>query len=191
MLLGLLIEKASGLSYRDYVRQHIFMAASMLHSDFFRMDLVYDDVAEGCDPLRDEDGTIRAWKKNIYSYPPIGSPDGGAHVTASDLDCFFRKLKAGALLSPQTTARFFTPQVRYHRTLEGWDRMYGYGIEFAVDGAGKVLLAQKGGINAGVSAVIRHYPDQDLNVVLLANIQQGVWEPLRTIHRLLKAEEGT
>ena len=65
--------------------------------------------------------------------------------------------------------------------------MYGYGMCFAVDGGGKVLFAQKEGIYAGVSAVIRHYPDQDINVVLLANIQGGVWEPLRTIHRLLKA----
>jgi CubicO group peptidase (beta-lactamase class C family) len=50
ILLGLLIEKLSGLSYRDYVRQHVFAPAGMLHSDFFRMDMVYDDVAEGCDP---------------------------------------------------------------------------------------------------------------------------------------------
>jgi CubicO group peptidase (beta-lactamase class C family) len=50
VLLGLLSEKASGLSYRDYVRQQIFAPAEMLHSDFFRMDVVYDDVAEGCGP---------------------------------------------------------------------------------------------------------------------------------------------
>ena len=56
VLLGLLIEKVSGLSYRDYVRQHIFAPAGMLHSDFFRMDEVNEDVAEGCDPLRDEHG---------------------------------------------------------------------------------------------------------------------------------------
>src|SRR5712691_12188779 len=99
VLLGLLIEKASRLSYRDYVRQQIFAPAGMLHSDFLRMDLTYEDVAEGCDPLRDEQGGIVAWKKNIYSYPPIGSPDGGAHVTAGDLDRFLRQLKTGALLS--------------------------------------------------------------------------------------------
>jgi len=66
--------------------------------------------------------------------------------------------------------------------------MYGYGIEFAVDGAGQVLFAQKEGIYDGASAVIRHYPDQDINVVLLSNMQAGVWEPLRTIHRSLMAE---
>jgi CubicO group peptidase (beta-lactamase class C family) len=186
VLLGLLIEKVSGLSYRDYVRQHILASADMRHSDFFRMDLVYDDVAKGCDPLRDEHGTLVAWKKNIYAYPPIGSPDGGAHVTVGDLDQFLRQVKAGTLLSPQLTAAFFTPQVLHH-VQDDWKHMFGYGIEFAVDGAGKVMFAQKEGTNAGVSAVIRYYPDRDINVVLLANIQNGAWEPLRTIHRLLTA----
>ena len=186
VLLGLLIEKASGLSYRDYVRQHIFVPAGMLHSDFFRMDVVNDEVAEGCDPLRDEHGKIVAWKKNIYAYPPIGSPDSGAHMTAADLDRFLRKVKAGTLLSVQSTAAFFTPQVLHH-VQDDWKQMYGYGIEFAVDRTGKIIFAQKEGNNAGVSAVIRHYPDQDINVLLLANIQHGAWEPLRTIHRLLTA----
>ncbi|MBF6592149.1 MAG: beta-lactamase family protein, partial [Ktedonobacterales bacterium] len=160
VLLGLLIEKASGLSYRDYVRQRIFAPAGMLHSDFFRMDVVADnseDVAEGYDPLRDDQGVIVAWKKNIYSYPPIGSPDGGAYITATDLDQFLRKLKAGVLLSAPSVRAFFTPQVLHH-VGEEWRRMYGYGLEFAVDGNGKVLFAEKEGINAGVSAVIRHYP---------------------------------
>ena len=187
VLLGLLIEKVSGLSYRDYVCQHIFAFAEMLHSDFFRMDLTYDNVAEGCDPLRDEHGTIVAWKKNIYSYPPIGSPDGGAYATASDLDRFLSKSKAGTLLSPQSTAAFFTPQVLHH-VQDDWKYMMGYGMEFAVDGDGNVIFAQKEGNNAGVSAVLRHYPDQDINVVILANIQHGAWEPVSTIYRLLKAD---
>jgi CubicO group peptidase (beta-lactamase class C family) len=191
VLLGLLIEKASGLTYRDHVRQHIFALTGMLHSDFYRMDDVNDNVAEGCDPLRVEHGPIVAWKKNIYSFPPIGSPDGGAHATASDLDRFLRKVKEGTLLSPQSTAAFFTPQVLY-RGREGWDPMYGYGrwgygMCFAVDDAGRVLFTEKEGYVAGVSAVIRHYPDQDINVVLLANMQVGVWEPVREIHRLLTA----
>jgi CubicO group peptidase (beta-lactamase class C family) len=149
------------------------------------MDLTYEDVAEGCDPLRDEHGTIVAWKKNIYSYPPIGSPDSGAHATASDLDRFVRKVKAGTLLSAQSTTAFFTPQVLHH-VQDDWKYMMGYGMEFAVDGESNVIFAQKEGNNAGVSAVLRHYPDQDINVVLLANIQHGAWEPISTIHRLLK-----
>lgn len=187
VLLGLLIEKVSGLSYRNYVRRYIFAPAGMFHSDFYRMDMVNDDVAEGCDPLREEQGTIVAWKKNIYSYPPIGSPDGGAHVTASDLDQFLRKVKAGSLLSEQLTAAFFTPQVLHH-VQEEWKHMFGYGIEFGIDEAGNVIFAQKEGHNAGVSAVIRHYPEQDINVILLANIINGAWEPIKTIHHMLKTD---
>jgi len=58
-----------------------------------------------------------------------------------------------------------------------------------LDEAGKVLFAEKEGINAGVSAVIRHYPDHDINVVLLSNMQNGAGEPLRAIHCLLLTDE--
>jgi CubicO group peptidase (beta-lactamase class C family) len=188
VLLGLLIEQVGKVTYRDYVRQQIFARAGMHHSDFFRMDVVNEDVAEGCDPQRDAQGAIVAWRKSIYSYPPIGSPDGGAHVTASDLDRFLRQLKAGALLSISSVQAFFTPQVLHHVT-EEWTQMFGYGLEFAVDGSGQILFAEKEGINAGVSAVIRHYPDADINVVLLSNTQRGVWEPRRVIHRMLVRDE--
>src|SRR5262249_37426677 len=91
ILLGLLIEQATGLSYRDYVRQHIFGPAGMTRTDFFAMDRVTPEVAEGADPLRDAAGNVVAWKRNMFSYPPIGSPDAGAHVTAADLDRFLRQ----------------------------------------------------------------------------------------------------
>jgi CubicO group peptidase (beta-lactamase class C family) len=188
VLLGLLIEQASGLSYRDYVRQQIFAPAGMLHSDFFRMDVVAEDVAEGCDPVHDEQGRLIGWKKNIYSYPPIGSPDGGAHVTAGDLAQFLRQVQAGKLLSTASVDAFLTPQVLHHIGDEG-RVMYGYGMEFIVDGSGHVLFAEKEGINAGVSAVLRHYPGPDITVVLLSNLQRGVWEPRRAIHRLVLKEK--
>lgn len=190
VLLGLLVEKACGLSYRDYVREQVFAKAGMTYADFFRMDEVNSDVAEGCDPVRDEQGSIVGWKRNIYSYPPIGSPDGGAHVTAGDLSRFLRAVQAGELISAASTRAFFTPQALHHSG-EEWRQMYGYGLEFAVDETGRVLFAEKEGINAGVSAVIRHYPDSDTTVVLLSNTRLGVWEPRRVIHRRLLGDEDS
>lgn len=186
LLLGLLIEKISGMKYRDYVRQNVFARAGMRHSDFFRMDRVHENVAEGNDPLKDDAGHIAGWKKNIYSFPPIGSPDGGAHVTANDLDRFLRVVKAGEMLSPVMTETFFTPQVP-HRTLEGGVEKYGYGLEFLVNPAGQVVFCGKEGINAGVSGLVRYYPKEDLNVVLLSNMENGAWEPARKIHELVIA----
>src|SRR6266536_25020 len=94
--------------------------------------------------------------------------------------------------SGRPTAAFFAPQVLLtpqvlHHGQDDWNQMYGYAMWFAADRTGHVVFAEKEGINAGTSAVIRHYPDQDVNVVLLANTQRGAWEPLRAAHRLVTA----
>jgi CubicO group peptidase (beta-lactamase class C family) len=184
VLLGLLIEKATGMTYRDYIRQHIFARAGMQHSDFYRLDRVNEQVAEGCDPLYDDAHNIVAWKKNIYSFPPVGSPDAGAHVTAGDLDVFLRALKAGKLLSAELTRDFITPKVIHHET-EQCVVKYGYGLEFYQPKTDNISYYQKEGINAGVSAIMRHYPDQDMNVILLSNMMDGVWQPVAQVHELV------
>lgn len=189
VLLGLLIEKATGLTYRDYVQQQIFTPTGMNDSAFLRKDRVQANVAEGCDAIEDAPGQISGWKTNIYSFPPIGSPDGGAYVTAADLDRFLRTVQRGGLLSPALTAAFFTPQVHY-RDRDAWTMYWGLGLWFQVDRADRVLFYQKEGINAGVSGVIRHYPAQNINVVLLSNMMEGVWEPLRQLHGLM-VEQAT
>lgn len=181
VLLGLAIEKISSLSYRDYVRQHVFARAGMARSDFLRLERVHANLAEGCDPLLDESGQVTGWKKNIYSFPPIGSPDSGAHVTAGDLLRFLRAVQGGELLSAKLTQGFLTPQVHYRET-EKFTQMYGYGLRFYLDKAGQVVCYQKEGINAGVSGVLRHYPGLDLTVVLLSNLEEGVWEPVWWVH---------
>jgi CubicO group peptidase (beta-lactamase class C family) len=186
VLLGLMIEKATGMTYRDYVRQNIFARAGMAHSDFFRMDRVHENVAEGCDPMRDEDGNVVGWKKNLYSFPPIGSPDSGAHVTAHDLERFLRAVKGGELLSPELTRAFLTPQVHY-REKDSWTMMYGYGLWFYVDRSDGVVCYQKEGINAGVSGLIRHFPAQDISVVILSNMEDGAWKPVWKIHEMVVA----
>jgi CubicO group peptidase (beta-lactamase class C family) len=148
------------------------------------MDHVQSNVAEGCDAIRDDDGSIIAWKKNIYSFPPIGSPDGGAHVTPGDLDRFLRAVQSGRFLSPELTTAFFTPQVHY-RDKEGWTMQYGYGLWFYVAEDGRIVCCQKEGINAGTSGIIRYFPEQDINVVILSNMMGGVWQPIWKIHEMI------
>jgi CubicO group peptidase (beta-lactamase class C family) len=179
-----MIERATGQAYRDYVREHIFGPAGMTRSDFFCLNRVQKDVAEGADPIRDERGEIIAWKKNIYSFPPVGSPDSGAHVTAGDLDRFLRAVQGGKLLSPALTAEFLSPQVVYRETDAGRVH-YGYGLSFQEDRDGEIVFYGKSGINAGVSAMLRHYPAQDVNVVLLSNMEDGVWEPVLKVHQVV------
>jgi CubicO group peptidase (beta-lactamase class C family) len=184
VLLGLMVEQAAHLRYRDYVTSHVFAPAGMKSSGFFRMDMVEADVAEGADPVVDEQGRVTGWHRNIYSYPPIGSPDGGAHVTAEDLARFHRALLAGRLLGPQPTAAMLVPKEPYRPRGTGM-HLTGFGFEFETDADGSVRCYWKEGINVGASGALMHYPATDLTVVVLSNMESGAWEPLRTIDRLV------
>jgi len=186
VLLGLMIERATGRSYRDIVRERVFAPAAMTDSDFLRMDRVNDRMAEGADPILDAAGATVSWKRNIYSYPPIGSPDGGACVTAADLARFLRAVKDGRLLSPRLTAAFLEPQVTW-RVREGWTQRFGFGPWFRVDEDGAPVFLEKEGINAGTSCVLRHYPARDLTLVILSNLEEGAWEPRGVVHDAVMA----
>ncbi|MBM3138327.1 MAG: beta-lactamase family protein, partial [Chloroflexi bacterium] len=109
---------------------------------------------------------ILQWKKNVYSFPPIGTPDSRAYVTATDLDRFLRAVKSGKLLSPDQAQAFFTPQVHYRRMKTGWDMFYGLGMWFYVDPGGQVVCSEKEGSKPGASSLIRHFPNHDINLVI-------------------------
>lgn len=159
ILAGLAVETVSGQSYRDYVREHVFTVAGMADSDFFDRRDAAPRVAEGGD--LDEEGR---WQQNIFSYPPIGSPDGGAHATAADLLRFLDALREGRLLGPEWTARFLTPQVRHDDDTE-----YGFGLEFTD------TSYYKDGINAGASGLLIHYTASGVDAVVLSNSESGAW----------------
>ena len=66
VLLGLIVEKVTGTSYRDWVRASIFQRAGMLGADFCAMDGVQTDFAELYKRIDHDDGTVK-WRKTIYS----------------------------------------------------------------------------------------------------------------------------
>jgi len=37
----------------------------MAYSGFFRMDRMQENVAEGCDPIRNDNGDVVGWKKYL------------------------------------------------------------------------------------------------------------------------------
>jgi len=188
ILLGLMVEKATGTTYRDYVRTHVFARAGMTRSGFFRMDEVVTGVAEPCEPVRDEAGAITGWRRNIYSYPPIGSPDGGAHVTAGDLVRFVQALRDHTLLPSPLAEAMVTPQVEWYRSPRtGALHMHGFGCRMQVDDGGDVVWWGKEGINVGVSAEVAYYPRHDVTTVVLCSSEHGAWGPIETIEELVLA----
>ena len=177
-LAGLMVERATGEPYRERVQREVFDRAGMADSGFFSMDAVEPRVAEGSDLV---DGR---WVRNIYSYMPIGTPSGGAHSTVADLERFLTAVQDGGLLGPETTTMFLTPQAK-HSEREGETLYMGFGLEFTFDPEGVLLYYEKEGINAGTSAVLRHYPSTGTTLAILSNMEDGVWEPRRRIDSML------
>lgn len=186
VLAGLMIERATGRPFREVVQRDVFDRAGMTGAAFAAMDTVRERVAEGADPVRDASGSVVEWHRNIYSFPPVGSPDSGALVTAADLDRFIAAVREGALLSPESTAAFLTPQVDY-RQHDGWRERFGFGPWFRVEPDGEVLFLEKEGINVGVSGFVRHYLGREITVVVLSNLEAGAWEPRRRLHEAVMA----
>lgn len=174
VLAGLALERVTGTPYRQYVFDEVFTKAGMLDSGFYDRRDAAPRVAEGWDRI---DGI---WRSNIYSYPPIGSPDGGAHVTAGDLLRFVDAVRGGELLDREFTEEFFLPQVEHDE--ETW---YGFGLEFDVNEDGSVRSWYKDGINPGASGILRHYVEEGVDVVVLSNSEEGAWPVIREIDERL------
>lgn len=178
ILLGLMIEQSIGMPCRDYVQQHVFSPAGMTGADFYAMDGMGENLAEHY--VEVEGGS---WRKNIYSYPPIGSPDGGATVSVRNLHQFVRSVTQHRLLDKAHTEALLQPRVQSGETPDGalWN---AFGTVCRVSSDALVTRIAKDGGNAGVASVMAWYPPSDTTIVLLANIECSVWNLLRKIESI-------
>ncbi len=187
VLLGMAIEAVTGLSYRTYVEKNIFAPAGMEHTAFLSIDGINENTAEGYICLREESGGVYGYRKNIYSYPPRGTPDGGAYTTAEDLNRFLDAVLGNVILEEPYSSRFLMPHCKFTQDKSWWGLpgMYernGYGFEFLMFDEGKTpFCIYKDGQNDGVAARFSYYPQSDLRLVLLSNQDCDVWQMTREI----------
>lgn len=104
MLLGRIIEKASGERYADYIQRHVFAPAGMHDSGFDNVEDVVPKLAVGYF----RDGVFaRDWKAAWLKVGYQAGPAGGGYSTNADLLRFAQALRAGTLLTPATLTRMF------------------------------------------------------------------------------------
>jgi CubicO group peptidase (beta-lactamase class C family) len=108
VLLGRIIEKASGESYFDYIQRHLFAPAGMTASGFDSLEDVTSKLATGYFV----DGPFSTdWKANWMTLPFKGSPAGGGYSTNTDLLRFAAALRAGTLVKSPTLQKMFIDEV--------------------------------------------------------------------------------
>ena len=157
-LLGLVIEKASGMTYEDYIERRIFAPLGMTRS-------MYCNSSENV-------------RRRAYGYgmrpgfpgrvPPIvhtGTYAAGALCsTAEDLITWLKALHGGRVLTPRSYAEMMTPA-----TLNDGTRLrYSMGLVVGEDSRGLRYIGHGGG-GFGFSSVTRWYPEAQLAVVVLTN----------------------
>lgn len=190
VLLGLAIEKITGEGYREYVTKNIFNVCEMNNTGFYAKEESETIIAEGYYAVYDEMKNIVGWHKNIYSYPPIGTADGGAFTSVGDLDIFMRKLKNGWLLSEEMTREIMSPQSKIEQKYDFEKVVNGYGFHFIYDNRGRLIRMSKEGSNSGVAAMFAYYPDIDTTNIILGNQTCNVWELHGKVESVFKKIEG-
>ena len=183
VLVGLAIERRTGLPFREIVGTEVIGPAGMTGAGYFAKDGVDPLVAEGYATVKRAEGGAAGFRKNIYAYPPIGSPDAGTFVTVRDVASLFAAIESEGFLSAASRTEFLRP-VSDAFTLKSGDlRRYGYALEYDFDPAGKPIRYGKDGVNPGVAAIAMRYPAADGFVAILANHDANVWSMCRDLAR--------
>jgi|GEM_PF-299239 len=174
VILGLIIEALSGMDYYDYVRQHVYQPAGMLHADHYRRDDATAGFALGY--VRTEKGD---WRDNRQDLSMRGSAAGGGYASAHDLYAFSRALRTHSLLTRDQLEVLWKPHTQ--------PGPIGYGYLFSVgETGGKRWIGHNGGA-AGISAEFMHYTDDGLVIIVLANQDNAASTLREWLYALLDA----
>jgi CubicO group peptidase (beta-lactamase class C family) len=104
VVLGLIIENASGQNYYDYIQEHICTVAGMEQTGFFEADMPQENIASGYTWNWDNhDHKDESRRNNYYSRPARGSSAGGGYSTVEDLYKLVLALAADKLSAPDAS----------------------------------------------------------------------------------------
>ena len=156
VFLGMVIEKLTGMLYRDFVREQVLEPAGMRRSGFYAFNDLPENTANGY--MEDRRTT------NIYQLPLRGGGDGGMYTTADDLVAFWDSLFAHRILSEGLTEIYLDTHWAFDEI-----RGYGCGVYKRLDDS---MYWISGG-DAGVGFYSGHVPGEGLTISILSNITNG------------------
>ena len=122
-LLGLVVEKASGRTYEDYVEKKLFEPLGMKRSMYCNSSENVERRAHGYGV---QNGVIRRAPANVHTWPFSA---GSLCSTAGDLVTWLKALHGGKVLSPKSYAEMTTPS----KLNDGTPTRYGMGIAVGKD----------------------------------------------------------
>jgi CubicO group peptidase (beta-lactamase class C family) len=149
--LGMLIEKLSGRSYKEFLEENIFLPLGMINTGIDDEKKIVENKAAGY--YLNYNDLIHC---NYINMNLIFS-SGGMYSTVNDLLIWDHALNTGKLLSKNSIVKMNIP----------YENNYGYGVFINKNGNRKVV--QHNGGCEGFLAEIHRYVEDDFAVVVLSN----------------------
>ena len=149
VLLGYLLEKASGESYEKFVQGNIFGPLGMKDSGYDSNSAIIPRRAAGYAP-----GPVNAG----FVHMSIPFSAGGLYSTTEDLLRWEQGLFSGKLLSAASLAKMTTP----------FKNEYACGVSVRTVGGHKAI--DHGGGIEGFNTFLAYYPEDKLTAVVLGNL---------------------
>jgi CubicO group peptidase (beta-lactamase class C family) len=122
LVLGAVIERVTGQSYFDYVRENIYKPAGMTNTDAYELDLVTPNLAVGYQKEFNEDGTTR-FRNNVFQHVIRGGPAGGGYSTIGDLLKFDTALRANKLVGAEYVRQLLSAKPELNSPAYGYVRL--------------------------------------------------------------------
>ncbi|HEY1736835.1 MAG TPA: serine hydrolase domain-containing protein [Methylovirgula sp.] len=164
VILGHIVERVTGTSYETFLSDHLLRPLGLNDTGYERTDR----------PLRTRGYRVENGRIENAAFLAMSVPyaAGAVYSAADDLLSWLSALKTAKPISAASVALMMK------------DHGHGYGMGFAIQSQfSRRHLVHAGGIN-GFSVVMSHYPDDDLTILALANIQGA---PVQTLARDLAA----
>jgi CubicO group peptidase (beta-lactamase class C family) len=155
VLLGDIVQRASGMSYESFLQKHIFGPLEMKNSGYDHWHTILPNRASGYSKQGNE---IRNADYLDMSQPHAA---GALYSTVDDLHLWDRSLYTDKVLPQAVRDRMFTPVKS------------GYAFGWTIGNlAGRKVIGHGGGID-GFSTMIMRMPDDRSVVIVLSNLQQA------------------
>jgi len=166
-LIGAIVEKVSGQTFRDFAKQRLFQPLGLAHT---AVDLNQDVVshrATGYERDRAKSGT---YVNAVYSDMSVPGGAGALRSTAPDLIKWTEALHGGRVLS----AASYKEMTTVARVPGKDDVYYGLGLWLKPE-QGHPLISHNGGID-GFESNLVYLPERKMTLVILTNTQNGTGE---------------
>ena len=162
IVLGFLIRKASGTFYGDVLSERVFAPIGMKTARIISEEDIVPHRADGYRLVRNE------LKHQAWVAPKLNTTaDGSLYLSLNDMIAWDAALRAQQILKPDSWALVFAPVALNS------GKTYPYGFGWSVETFAGRRAQRHGGSWQGFQTHIARFPDDDLTIIVLANLAQS------------------